>query len=256
MFFCNSLCFLPKKNEIGLNFPSFSYTLIILYPFSKYYENARTNSFSILFYCLHGLHLLIFLRHTLSAFLLLAIMTSGLISMCFSEKSNAESILAKEYFLKAAFLYNFARLVDWPKEAFKSNSDPINLCLIGEDHFDNALRTIQNKKIQKRRLVIQRFIKLSDVSYCHILFISHSELNRISEILAATRTYPILTVSEIPDFAEQNGHIRLFLSDEEKLNLEVNLDSIKQSKLTISSRILTLATIISSKEILKGKGNP
>ncbi|MCW8930068.1 MAG: YfiR family protein [Gammaproteobacteria bacterium] len=171
--------------------------------------------------------------------------------MLYPTNIHAENILAKEYFLKAAFLYNFARLVEWPTNTSKQDSDPVRLCFIGQDPFDNALHTIQNKKVSGRPLIIQRFIDLKDAPKCHILFISRSEESQLATILNFTQQYPILTISEIPNFAEENGHIRFFLSNNEKLNLEVNLESVKNSGLIISSRILTLAKIVSSKEAIE-----
>jgi hypothetical protein len=168
-------------------------------------------------------------------------------------KAYAESLLAKEYFLKAAFIYNFARLVEWPANTFGTDleSDSFRLCFIGKDPFENALRSIRNKKVAGRPLIIQRFIQLNEVQTCHILFISSTEEKQLQKILNAVKQSPVLTVSEIPEFAEKSGHIRFFLNKNEKLNLEVNLDSIKQAGLSISSRILTLAKIVSTKEIIE-----
>ncbi len=171
-------------------------------------------------------------------------MTSTVIIVGSPTKTYAENLLAKEYFLKAAFLYNFARLVDWPDNKFHSSSTPFRLCLIGDDPFDKALRSIRNKTIQGRPLIIRRLINLSEASQCEILFISQSEKDNLPEILNYVRQSPILTVSELPDFAQTGGHIRFFLSGEKKLKLEINRDSITHSDLKISSRILTLANLV------------
>jgi hypothetical protein len=179
------------------------------------------------------------------------VMVSSLALSLLSPKVHADTILAKEFFVKAAFLYNFARLTEWPADTFKNDTDPVRLCLIGKDPFNDALRTIQNKKIKEHPLLIQRSIDLDNIAQCHILFISRSEENNILSILSSVKQHPILTISELPDFAEQGGHIRFFLSDEEKINLEINLGSINQAGLKISSRILTLAKIVSSKEAVK-----
>lgn len=192
----------------------------------------------------------LFRRSFLSLYFIFSVMNVALIlSLSIANMSHAENILAKEYFLKAAFLYNFARLLDWPQSNFKSDSSPLHLCLIGQDPFDNALRSIRNKKVKGHPLIIRRFISLDEVTRCQILFISRSEESQLPKILDSVKNLPTLTVSEIPEFAEQNGHIRFFLNNDEKLNLEVNLNSIKQSGLKISSRILTLAKIVSTTSI-------
>jgi len=164
---------------------------------------------------------------------------------------HAEKLLAKEFFVKAAFLYNFARLVEWPENTFSSDTDPIRLCFMGDDPFDEALKTIQNKMVKGRPLLIHRGIALDNVSQCQILFISKSEKNRLHIIPEKLGQYPVLTVSELPGFAQERGHIRLFLANDNTLSLEVNLDAIIQSNLQISSRILMLATIVNSEEVIK-----
>lgn len=148
-------------------------------------------------------------------------------------------------------MYNFARLVEWPDTAFETDSDTFNLCLLGNDPFGQALTSIKNKKVAGRPLIIQRHIELKNASKCHILFISQSEKKQLANVLNFIKQYPVLTVSEISQFAEQNGHIRLFLNNNEQLSLKVNHNAILEADLNISSRILTLADIVSTKEAIK-----
>jgi len=160
--------------------------------------------------------------------------------------ARAESLLAKEYFVKAAFIYNFARLVEWPDNAYNSNDKYFKLCLVGDDPFGEALKTIENKKVADRLLSIQKLEHLENVSQCQILFVRSSE-TQLPKLLNSVKQYPILTVSDMPDFAEQGGHIHLLLNDKDKLNLKVNLEAIKQANLSISSRILVLSEIVSTR---------
>ncbi|MCU7834335.1 MAG: YfiR family protein [gamma proteobacterium symbiont of Taylorina sp.] len=160
----------------------------------------------------------------------------------------AGDLQAKEYFLKSAFLYNFARLVDWPSNTFKTSMSPIRLCFIGNDSFDNALQAIQNKKANSRPLIIKRNIAVSEIPHCQILFINQSEEDNLYNILDISAQYPILTVSDLADFAHKSGHIHFFVKKNNTLSLEVNLDAIKQANLQISSRILSLAKIVKSTE--------
>lgn len=162
---------------------------------------------------------------------------------------HSDSIQAKEYYLKAAFLYNFARLVEWPENTFATDTDPIRICLMGNDSFGDALHTLHNKKVLQRTLVIQTHVNLQQLSSCHMLFIDKSEKNNLHTIISSLRKHSILSVSELPFFAQKNGHIRLFLNQENTLSLEINLKAIKYSGLNISSRILTLAKIVSSNEV-------
>ncbi len=165
-----------------------------------------------------------------------------------------ENLQAKEYLVKSAFLYNFARLSEWPEGIFKSPTDPFKLCLMGDDSFGLALNSIKNKKINGHPLLIQRRVSLEDAAECQLVFISRSEENNLPRILSYLQTYPVMTVSELPGFAHNNGHIRLFLNDEYTMSLEINLQAIRNSGLRISSRILSLATIVKTdKTVETGK---
>lgn len=194
---------------------------------------------------------------TLKCKLLNQVMRQLVFSVCFilplfnTATLHGESLLHKEYFVKAAFLYNFARLVEWPANTFSSDTDPIRICFMGDDPFDEALKTIENKKVKSRPLLIQRSVGLDNASRCQLLFVSQSEKYQLADILERLKQYPVLTVSELPGFAQERGHIRLFVADDETLSLEVNLDAILGANLQISSRILTLATIVNSDEVIE-----
>ena len=158
----------------------------------------------------------------------------------------ADEITANEYSLKTAFLYNFARLVDWPENMVSQNASTMQICLIGDDLFGDALDVLRNKKAHNKQLIVKRHVQLNDVAECQLLFISESEQDNLHKILQITSQYPVLTISELPNFVQQQGHIRFFLRADKTLSLEINLDAIKQSRLKISSRILSLAKIINS----------
>ena len=161
-----------------------------------------------------------------------------------SSSVSAESITAKEYYLKAAYLYNFARLVEWPEQVFSHPETPIRLCLIGQNPFGQALNTIQDKKVKNRTLKITTEVDILSLSTCQILFVGEQKTLAMDDILKLANKHPILTVSELENFAHKKGHIRLFLADRETLSLEINLGVLEQSGLRISSRVLTLAKII------------
>jgi len=154
----------------------------------------------------------------------------------------------KENYIKVAFLYNFSRLTTWPDKAFKKSDDPIHICLMGYDSLGDALHRLSKKKVKNRRLYIQHNVTLKTLSSCHILLIDKSEQNKLPEIIQSLKTHNILTVSEIQGFAQRGGHIRLFINNKNTYSLEINLERINQAHLKVSSHILSLATIVSSKE--------
>jgi hypothetical protein len=154
---------------------------------------------------------------------------------------------SSEYLIKAGFIYNFAKFVEWPSSAFSQPDSPIVIGVLGTDPFGNVLdRIVEDKKIGPRPFVVRRYKwgkDLKDLKDCKILFVSASEKAHVDEILLSVKALPILTVGETPGFAEHGGVIRFTLEDN-RVRFEVNVDAAHQADLNISSRLLTLAKII------------
>jgi hypothetical protein len=155
---------------------------------------------------------------------------------------------SSEYLIKAGFIYNFAKFVEWPSTAFTEAESPIVIGVIGVDPFGSLIdRIVEDKKIGSHGFVVKRFKwgkDLKELKDCKILFISPSERAHIDEILQQVKGLPILTVGETPGFAERGGMIRFTLEDN-RVRFEVNVEAARQADLNISSRLLTLAKIIS-----------
>ena len=158
---------------------------------------------------------------------------------------SAESVQYKEYLIKAAFLYNFIKFVDWPSESFKNGAAPVNLCVLGDDPFGEALDTIRNKRVKGRRLVIKRVRRVEQIEGAHLLFISTSEKGRVKQILKSLADAPVLTISEMEGFG-QNGGIINFITVDNKIQFEINSEKAQQHRLKISSQLLKLARIVRS----------
>jgi len=156
---------------------------------------------------------------------------------------SAETKASPEYLIKAAFLLNFAKFVEWPADSFKDNLTPTNLCILGKDPFGPALDTIKDKTVKGRPLKIRRANKVNDIGGCHILFISPSEKENLKQILSVLRNSSTLTVSEIEGFAQMGGIINFILADK-KVLFEINPDAAQHSRLRISSQLLKLAEIV------------
>ena len=154
---------------------------------------------------------------------------------------------ASEYLIKAGFIYNFAKFVEWPATAFSQPDSPIMIGVLGTDPFGSVLdRLVEDKKIGPRGFVVKRYKwgkDLKDLKECKILFVSASEKAHIDEIVQAVKGLPILMVGETPGFAERGGIIRFTLEDN-RVRFEINVDAAHQADLNISSRLLTLAKII------------
>ncbi|HXJ39060.1 MAG TPA: YfiR family protein, partial [Bryobacteraceae bacterium] len=149
-----------------------------------------------------------------------------------------------EYHVKAAFLFNFARFVEWPPQTFKSETTPWHICILGRDPFGDAL-----SEATAGRVVLGRpfaLIGISDTSHagdCQILFVSSSERRHLRSTLAELSTAGILTVGESEGFAAQGGIVN-FKVEDGKVRLEINIEAAGQAHLRISSKVLNLAYIV------------
>jgi len=149
-----------------------------------------------------------------------------------------------EYQVKAAFLYNFAKFVEWPTEAFPATNTAIILCILGEDPFGIDLeQAVKGKTANGKELTIRRIKEVQELKICHILFISSSEKKRLSQILEVTKNSSILTVGEMDRFAKLGGIIN-FVIEENKVRFEINVDVAEQAGLKINSKLLKLARIV------------
>ena len=157
---------------------------------------------------------------------------------------RAQASPTVEYRLKAAFLYNFAKFIEWPSDAFKSDKAPILLCVFRNDPFGNALDEIlQGKTINSREVLARRINELPDLRSCQLVFVSEREDKYLSEILNSLRGTSALVVGESDGFAERGGAIQFFLEDN-KLRFAVNVDAVRKARLSISSKLLALARIV------------
>jgi hypothetical protein len=150
---------------------------------------------------------------------------------------------AGEYQVKAAFLYNFAKFIEWPSRAFSRPDDPFTFCLLG-DPFEGALeRTIQGETLSGRQLAVRRMMPGENVRGCHIIYAGPSEARRSAEIINAAGSAPILVVGEAQDFINAGGMIR-FTESGHRIRFEINPDAAERASLKVSSRLLRLADIV------------
>lgn len=167
--------------------------------------------------------------------------------LCVLVNENSVHAESKEYLVKAAFLYNFAKFIEWPPQAFKDDLTPFNLCICGKDMLDVALKSLKDKTVHGRKVVIRKFSGIKDAKTCHILFISRSEQKNIEQILLKSKDFNILTIGETKNFVQHGGIINFFM-EKNKIRFEINVDAAKQKGIQISSKLLRLAKIIREKK--------
>ncbi|HZL43368.1 MAG TPA: YfiR family protein [Verrucomicrobiae bacterium] len=155
---------------------------------------------------------------------------------------RAQETPPTEYKLKAAFLFNFAKYVEWPPAAFAEATSPMVIGILGENPFRDDLEpTIRDKTINNRPLVIKEFRSPAEATNCHILFISTSEKQRLPEILKSLHGTSVLTVGETDRFTETGGMIN-FVTEGNKIRFQINVEAAKSAGLKVSSKLLSLAS--------------
>lgn len=149
-----------------------------------------------------------------------------------------------EYRVKAVFLYNFAKFVDWPPQAFKSPTDPIVICVLGTNPFGDALaETAAGKAIGGRRFQVREVADAQQAAGCQILFITASERKRAAWLINQIGNAGILIVGETDGFTADGGVIN-FKIESGSVRLQINVEAARRQQLHISAKLLSLAEIV------------
>lgn len=156
--------------------------------------------------------------------------------------------ISAEYQLKAVFLFNFAQFVEWPDGAFENASAPLVIGILGDDPFGAYLdELVSNERIRDRSLVVKRYARPEEIGACHVLFLTPAADNALEQRLTGFQEHSLLTVGESENFNRAGGIVR-FVTEKGKIRFRINMESATKSNLTISSKLLRLATIVNSSE--------
>ncbi|MBL7699582.1 MAG: YfiR family protein [Chitinophagaceae bacterium] len=154
---------------------------------------------------------------------------------------NLQAQRATEYQVKAAFILNFSKFVEWPGDAFARQSDIFILGVLGKDPFGDYLdEIVEGEKIEGKKLIIQRYNSVDDIHDCQILFINVPE--ETGAVIKRLKGRSILTVSDDADFSRAGGIIQFYKQDD-AIRLQINPDAAKEANLTLSSKLLRIAKI-------------
>ena len=176
----------------------------------------------------------------LALVLLMTLCTGGPVARGSSPDNN-------EYAVKAAFLFHFAQLTNWPSGTLQHATDVFTFCTTGKDPFNGALETILSGKTVKEHAVrIVHLKQLSGVEDCQVLFIGASESAHLATVFTNLRNLPILTTGETDEFVRVGGMIG-FRREQDRLRFDINVPAAEKCNMTFSSELLSLAkTIIPS----------
>jgi hypothetical protein len=154
---------------------------------------------------------------------------------------HAQNPKPSEYDVKAAYLFNFGRFVEWPAKTPETANESFAICVLGRDPFGTALNaTVARETIAGKSVVAEQILSPQDAKHCRVLFISSSEDRRLKQILDVLGTESILTVSDLPRFAERGGMVQFVLA-ENRVRFEVNSAITERAGLTLSSELLKVA---------------
>jgi hypothetical protein len=152
-------------------------------------------------------------------------------------EAQSSMAMPSEYQVKAAFLYNFVKFVEWPS----AQTGEVGICVIGKDPFGESLdRAVEGKSLEGRPFAVRRIGEIAEARGCHMLFVGRSESKRAAEIAAAARGLGALTVSDIEGFAGQGGMIAFLVADH-RVRFQINAANAAGAGLKISSKLLQLA---------------
>jgi hypothetical protein len=146
---------------------------------------------------------------------------------------------AGEEDIKAAFLYNFAKYVEWPDGAFPAGV--FQICVDADSAFEKRVdEIIAGETISGRPVMRQAQLTMDGARSCHILFLAHGATRHGDQLLAAVRGTPVLTVGDTADFLIRGG-VLTFVKEGGRVRFDVNLVEAQRAGLAVSSRLLRVA---------------
>jgi len=153
-----------------------------------------------------------------------------------------------EYQVKAAYLFNFLKFVDWPDGPPADAHGQWVIGIAGENPFGDELKQIvSGKTVQGHELMVKRFQPDEDLHTCHVLFISASERKRLPSIFATLRGSAVLTVADMDQFLESGGMIQ-FVMEDKRVRFAVDVGATSRARLKVSSKLLSLARTVTGVE--------
>ena len=149
-----------------------------------------------------------------------------------------------EYEVKAALLFHFLRLVDWPKEALPGDSQTITIGVFGHSHCcDPIAMALNGKKVKEREIRVLPLTDLRHLEECQLVFLTTDENDRARKVLETLKGHPVLTVGETRGFAKAGGMLN-FQMQEHKVRFEVNPGAAERVGLTLAPELLKLGTLV------------
>jgi hypothetical protein len=157
---------------------------------------------------------------------------------------HAQNPRPTDYQVKATYLYNFGRFIEWPGKVAAAQGGSFTVCVLGQDPFGPSLdATLAGETIGGKTVVAKRISSAEESGDCQILFLSLTDDSRLNKIIADLDKRAVLTVSDMSQFVKRGGMIQ-FVLEGKKVRFEVNLTATQHAGLTLSSELLKVATAV------------
>jgi hypothetical protein len=169
---------------------------------------------------------------------------AGVLLLALGRSGSADERTAREYQVKAAFLFHFAQFTEWPADAFSRGNAPLVIAVVGhDDPFSGALeRAVRDKVIGGHPIAVAHYDSVASLGPCHVLFVCDDEADALDQVLQKAGS-ATLTVGDLEAFPDHGGLVRFFPEDN-KIRFEINLDAVRRSRIKISAKLLKLAKIV------------
>jgi hypothetical protein len=155
--------------------------------------------------------------------------------------------VSKEYQIKAGFLYNFTKFVEWPSRRFADENAPIIIAVLGNNPFEDELQqVVSGRKVNGRAVQIQNVRSIEEIKHAHVVFVSAGEEKALEGNLDALHAAGVLTVGESERFATAGAEI-VFTRVDDKVRFEINVAPAERGGLKISAQLQKLATRVRNK---------
>ena len=171
----------------------------------------------------------------------------GFVTLCLSAGSGQGAEALKEYELKAAFLYNFTKFIEWPTNRFQDAKAPFVVAVAGSSPCTAELEKIaKERKVNGRPLIIKTVKTPEAARDAHVLFVPTSENARLKEWLPSMQGAGVLSIGESEPFLKEGGILNFVLA-EEKIRFDLNIDQAEAAGLRVSAQLQKLARSVRKK---------
>ncbi len=148
-----------------------------------------------------------------------------------------------EYAVKAAYLYNFLKFVEWPEGRLPAEGEPFVVCILGRDPFGAAIDRIEERTVRGHPLRLIREPSPEQLAGSHIVFVGEDREDDLDDLLQDLARGGALTVGDLDGFAESGGVIGFTIRDN-RVGLDVNIRAADRARLRISAKLLELANVV------------